>query len=50
MVTDTPASIPSGPAPARNSWLTSLVGPLVAGMIILVVAVVSFRAIRSRQK
>jgi hypothetical protein len=50
VLTNTPAPIPAGPAPARNSWLTSLVGPLVAGVIILVIAVVSFRAIRSRQK
>lgn len=47
--TESPTAIPGGPAPARNSWLTSIVGPVLIGMIILGIAVVSFRVIRNRQ-
>lgn len=50
VTTDTPVPIPDGPAPVRNSWLTSVVGPLAAGMIILAIAVVGFRVFRNRQK
>ena len=46
--TASPASIPDGPAPTRNTWLTSIVVPLGAGLLLLVVAVFVFRAKRSR--
>jgi hypothetical protein len=49
VMTEAPTTIPSDPAPSRNSWLTSIVGPVLIGMIILGIAVVSFRVIRNRQ-
>jgi len=49
VITETPAAIPDNPAPAGNSWLTSLVGPVVVGLIGLAIAVVSFRVIRNRR-
>jgi hypothetical protein len=48
-ITEAPTVIPDGPAPARNSWLTSIVLPVIVGMIVLAIAVVSFRVIRNRQ-
>jgi hypothetical protein len=48
-ITDSPTAIPDEPAPARNSWLTSIIAPVVVGMIVLALAVVIFRVIRNRQ-
>jgi len=49
VITEAPPAVPDGPAPARNSWLTSIVVPVLVGMIVLAIAVVSFRVIRNRQ-
>jgi hypothetical protein len=49
VITESPTAIPDSPAPATNSWLTSIVGPVLVGMIVLAIAVVGFRLIRNRQ-
>lgn len=50
VATDVPTPLPQNPVGGNRSWLGSLVGPLAAGVIVLVIAVISFRALQSRRR
>jgi hypothetical protein len=48
--TDVATPLPQNPGVGNSSWPDSLTGPLAASVIVLVMAIISFRALRRRRR